>query len=252
MILGVGFVLPILSASAVDWPMFRFNPEHTAETPEVVRPPLAPIWTYYTGSSVESSPAVSGGILYVAVGNGKLYAFNATTGTQIWNCTTGDEVHSSPAVSGGIVYIGSYDGNVYAFAPVTLQSIEFDGFTFAVSVVSSSMISDITFNQPMRMISFDATGETGTAGCCKITIPKELLDASPGEWTVLINDIPMAPTIKCNTTHTLIYVPYTHSVKTIKIIGTQAIPEFPSFLILPLFMIATLLAVVIHKRRRTR
>jgi photosystem II stability/assembly factor-like uncharacterized protein len=31
--------------------------------------------------------------------------------------------------------------------------------------------------------------------------------------------------------------------------GTRWIPEFPSFLILPIFMIATLLAVIVYKRK---
>jgi hypothetical protein len=32
----------------------------------------------------------------------------------------------------------------------------------------------------------------------------------------------------------------------------QVIPEFPSFLVLPLFMIATLLAVTVHRRRHAK
>lgn len=209
------------------------------------------IWNSTIGIRVHSSPAVVGGIVYVGTLDGYVYALNATTGTHLWNYTTRGEFYSSPAISGGIVYIGSYDGNVYAFAPVTQQTIEFNGFTFPVSVVSNSIISDITFNQPTKMISFVATGETGTTGCCKITIPKELLDAAPGEWTVLVNDTPVAPTITWNATYTFIYVPYSHSVKTIKIIGTQAIPEFPSFLVLPLFITATLL-VVVYRRKHSK
>ena len=34
--------------------------------------------------------------------------------------------------------------------------------------------------------------------------------------------------------------------------GAPIIPEFPSFLILPLFMIATLLAITFHKKKRPR
>jgi len=35
------------------------------------------------------------------------------------------------------------------------------------------------------------------------------------------------------------------------LVGQPTIPEFPSFLILPIFMIATLLAVIVYKRKRT-
>lgn len=110
------------------------------------------LWEYETDSRVESSPAVSDGIVYVgssfgnfcaldaltgdeiwsypimarsspAVVDGRVfvgslddnvYALNASTGDKIWNYTTGYVVDSSPAVAGGVVYIGSGDGNLYA------------------------------------------------------------------------------------------------------------------------------------------
>ena len=33
---------------------------------------------------------------------------------MIWSYTTGNGVASSPAVTGGVVYVGSYDNKVYA------------------------------------------------------------------------------------------------------------------------------------------
>ena len=44
-----------------------------------------------------------------------MYALNAATGARLWSYTTGNSVYSSPAVANGVVYVGSYDGNVYAF-----------------------------------------------------------------------------------------------------------------------------------------
>jgi len=73
------------------------------------------IWNYTTGGIVFSSPAVAGGVVYVGSDDSKIYALNATTGAQVWNYATGDYVVSSPAVAGGIVYVGSYDGKIYAF-----------------------------------------------------------------------------------------------------------------------------------------
>ena len=43
-----------------------------------------------------------------------MYALDAATGHLRWTYTTGDTVDSSPAVEGGIVYIGSTDDTVYA------------------------------------------------------------------------------------------------------------------------------------------
>lgn len=72
------------------------------------------IWSFMTGSQVQSSPTVSGGIVYVGSNDGKLYALNATPGAKKWSYTTGGQVSSSPAFANGTVYVGSYDGYVYA------------------------------------------------------------------------------------------------------------------------------------------
>ena len=75
-------------------------------------------WKFATGSSVESSPALSsdGSMVYVGSGDGNLYAVHAANGTEAWTFATGDQVQSSPAVSrdGSTVYVGSNDNNLYA------------------------------------------------------------------------------------------------------------------------------------------
>ena len=73
-------------------------------------------WQTTTGNSIESSPAVANGVVYVGSDDGNLYAYKATTGALLWSATTGSYVTSSPAVANGVVYVGSYDYNLYAFA----------------------------------------------------------------------------------------------------------------------------------------
>jgi outer membrane protein assembly factor BamB len=63
---------------------------------------------------VVSSPAVSGGWVYVGSTDGKVYALKAGTGAKRWEFATGDQVNSSPAVAGGVVFVGSKDGKIYA------------------------------------------------------------------------------------------------------------------------------------------
>jgi outer membrane protein assembly factor BamB len=70
----------------------------------------ARVWSYRTGGMVQSSPAVSGGMLFVGSEDGNVYALNATTGKLVWKRATGAGVHSSPNVSNGIVYLGSRTG----------------------------------------------------------------------------------------------------------------------------------------------
>jgi outer membrane protein assembly factor BamB len=75
----------------------------------------AKLWSFATGSVVESSPAVANGLVYAGAGNGSLYALSAATGGMVWSMNTGGAVESSPAVVNGVVYVGSDSGEVSAF-----------------------------------------------------------------------------------------------------------------------------------------
>src|SRR5262249_57641177 len=69
-----------------------------------------PLWTGTTGSITYSSPAVVGGVVYVAGTDGKLYAFsaNGTTGcsgtpktcTPLWTAAIAEESGQSSPVGG--------------------------------------------------------------------------------------------------------------------------------------------------------
>jgi len=82
----------------------------------------APLWQGLVGSKsvLQSSPAVSGGRVFIGGFDGKLYAFKATgcgssTCLPVWTATTGGSIESTPTVVKGVVYVGSDDGNLYAF-----------------------------------------------------------------------------------------------------------------------------------------
>jgi hypothetical protein len=63
-----------------------------------------------------------------------------------------------------------------------------------------------------------------------------------GETTVLYPNYD----IYDNGTHRWIYLAFEHSTHQVDIV-----PEFQSFIILPLFMIATLLAVIVYERKHS-
>ncbi len=107
------------AGQAGDWPMFRHDAAHTGIAGEVVEPPLDLLWKYPTGNWVYSSPAASGGVVYVGSTDNNIYALDTLTGVLKWKYTTGGAVYSSPAVSGGVVYAGSGDNNVYALDAAT-------------------------------------------------------------------------------------------------------------------------------------
>jgi parallel beta-helix repeat protein len=119
---------------------------------------------------------------------------------------------------------------------------------YYVNCISNSTLSGFYFN-PLEgaFIRFNAKGENGTSGFCRIIVPKGLLNSQNG-WNVIVNEEAVTPTISEDSHNTYIYFTYNHSTKTIEIIGTDAIPEFPSWIILPQTMITALVAFIVKKR----
>jgi len=126
-----------------------------------------------------------------------------------------------------------------------------DGKSYSVDVASNSTISGFYFNPDEgAFIRFNVTGESGTAGFCRVTIPKSLLWVEDG-WAILVGGEPITNyTIIPDENCTYLYFTYSHSMKTVKIQGTHVIPEFPSGTIPSLLMIPTLLAVIVYRRKR--
>nr|MDO8115205.1 PQQ-binding-like beta-propeller repeat protein [Candidatus Sigynarchaeota archaeon] len=102
-----------------EWPMYRGALNHTGVTTTTPINGMGALWTYSTGSMVWSSPAVTGGRVYVGSQDDKVYCLNATTGEFIWSYTTGGDVDSSPAVVNGRVYVGSQDFKIYCLDATT-------------------------------------------------------------------------------------------------------------------------------------
>ncbi|KXH69713.1 MAG: hypothetical protein AM326_05060 [Candidatus Thorarchaeota archaeon SMTZ-45] len=114
-----------------------------------------------------------------------------------------------------------------------------------VQTICNSSILGFQFNS--TAISFNVTGENGTAGFCRICIPTALMNDA---FRVYVNEteIPHTPlTGISNDTHNYLYFTYSHSTQEVIII-----PEFPSFIILPLFMTATLVASLLYRKRKCK
>ncbi len=86
-------------------------------------------WKYYSGGvSLEmSSPAVSGGIVYIGgwyvIGNssqaGSLYAVDEETGGNVWTSLNNLGIGSNPAIDSGSLYITADDLNLYSISAAT-------------------------------------------------------------------------------------------------------------------------------------
>ena len=83
------------------------------------------LWHRQLGRCIAASPALAGGVVYVALMNalpcadpersspGYLQALDARTGRPLWRFRAG-VTESSPLVVGRLVYFGSWDGRIYA------------------------------------------------------------------------------------------------------------------------------------------
>lgn len=128
-------------------------------------------------------------------------------------------------------------------------TVEVENVSYGLNILTNSILSNLVFSQPQKSASFSISGDSSTTGFSNVTIPKILL---AGPWQVKIDNssIPFIETQ--NSTHSFLYFTYNHSTKTVDIIGTYAIPELPSALILPLLMVLSAIAVVFAKKRRPK
>ena len=154
----------------------------------------SPLWTGTTGS-IDSSPAVAGGVVYVGSNDQKLYAFDAaaTTGcagspkvcAPLWTGATGGAAFSSPAVAGGVVYVGSFDKRLYAFDAGGVTGCS-GAPKSCVPLWTSEALSDLVISSPAAVgglvflgegaggrgvLAFDAAGTTGCSGTPKVCAP---------------------------------------------------------------------------------
>ena len=121
---------------------------------------------------------------------------------------------------------------------------------YDVNVISNSTIESFQFfesNSSIKMFVSNMTSDQ-TFGFCRVCIPKDLMSPL---YYVIIDDgstevFHMNDALYDNGTHRWVYFAYEHSIHEIDII-----PEFPSFLLLPLFMVATLVAVVIYRKQQS-
>jgi len=139
-------------------------------------------------------------------------------------------------------------------APITVfDAGTWNGTAYSVDVVSNSTVSDFYFNpEEGPFLRFNVTGMDGTAGFCRVTIPKDLLWVEDG-WTVSVGGEPVDYTIIPDQNFTYLYFTYNHSTKIVVIQGTDVIPEFPStILLLPFLTLLTILSALTKKKHHLR
>jgi outer membrane protein assembly factor BamB len=77
------------------------------------------LWSWYAGSSIESSPIVADGIDYFGSAGGAVYALDLRTHKLRWRRYLGAKITSSAALAGTRLFIGDYAGRLWALSPAT-------------------------------------------------------------------------------------------------------------------------------------
>jgi outer membrane protein assembly factor BamB len=119
LVLGLTLNVRIVQSAGDWWPMFHHDLARIGYSTSTAPTTNQTLWSYTTGASVGSSPAVVDGVVYVGSDDHKVYALNVADGAFIWSYTTGEAVESSPAVIDGVVYVGSNDNKTYALNAAT-------------------------------------------------------------------------------------------------------------------------------------
>ncbi len=125
-----------------------------------------------------------------------------------------------------------------------------DSPDYPVIVDSNSALIGFQFNQTEKELTLEVSGTSGTGGFCDVVIPSSLLW---GTFTLSIDGYQLVEGTEYNQTyngtHYLFHISYIHSTHIIEIVGSDAIPEFPVFLIVPLFMATSVMAILIYRKQ---
>lgn len=150
---------------------------------------VSPYWSARIGiphpSSVISSPAVLGGVVYVGSGDGNLYCIRASDGKYInpgdgsvssspvgyylsYEGSVSSGIVSSPAVSDGMVFAATYDGQLWAFKASTITAISYPD------------------NDEKVVVSADIQGTVANASFTDYKLEYGA-GSNPSEWTTIKN-----------------------------------------------------------------
>ncbi len=128
-----------------------------------------------------------------------------------------------------------------------------DNEDYPVSLTTNSEVLGFEFKQDEKQLLLDVSGKTGTVGSCQIAIPDNLIW---GSFTLTMDDFALEEdtdyTQSSNGTHQIFDINYVHSTHSIKITGTQTIPEFSTVAVVALFLILSLVAVTGYRKRLVR
>lgn len=118
-VLLLAILVPIGAAAGQDAAVFRGGVAHTGVYAPAGSSLVGLQWVFRTDGDLIASPTVADGVVYLASGDGGLYALDLLSGAERWRRELGAPSHSTPAVAGGLVYAVTRDGRIQAIDRAT-------------------------------------------------------------------------------------------------------------------------------------
>jgi len=141
-------------------------------------------------------------------------------------------------------YIASGNQDLYPLiGPFTEFTVASQTGIANIYTISNSTITDFSYNQVAKQISFRVSDTSDSLGICRIVFPKGLL--IPTE--VYVNGVSQTWSSISNSTHVALYFSYRHTSQPSNVI---IVPEFSTALMVTFLLALTLLVVVLKRKRR--
>jgi len=102
------------------------------------------LWSYPTGSGIDSSPAVVDDVVFIGSTDHNLYALNATNGAKLWSFTAQYQIDTSAAVDNDVVYVGSGQGGIAKIGPPQWLTTFSNGTFYALNASTGAEIWGFT------------------------------------------------------------------------------------------------------------
>lgn len=204
----------VAASPAGEWRSFRGSYQQTGRSLSAPPDALKLLWSYRAGETVESTPAISGGVVYVSSGDGELLALDLASGAVKWKYKAGDNLfgESSPAVADSVVYVGDLGGILHAVnvtdgkalwtfkttseiksSPTVAEGVvlfgSYDGHLYAVDARKGTQRWKVLTNGQVHATPAVHDGLTFVAGCdaifraIRISDGKEVYQIESGAYT---------------------------------------------------------------------
>lgn len=92
------------------------NTYHHSTTFYTDAPHPRALWHTYMGAASKSTPTISGDSVYVGTNDGRLHAYDTSTGSVKWEFKAGGAIAGQPLILNDRVYFGSEDGYLYCLS----------------------------------------------------------------------------------------------------------------------------------------